>query len=457
MKFCINCGNDIDNDRVICCDCEKNADLEALCERVGRFNAKTCEDYQLLRAAKEFIDPYSVRNLVFPISESLEKSRREYIRLKSMLYFGRLKKESSRWLYEKAPLMLEGNLSCDEKMQVKGALFTAYHYDYDYFKAEEIAEEIICEGGYDGYVRYNLAEYYVNTRRYAQAEDILKKGLEMYSEDDKTVDCYNELLSKSSKRQLGKENGGIVEYIPAAPENKKLYTEFMNSLGIEVRMPEPKAKAPVIDKIAKGDYPEFPQERNAGFKTFVAYDLETTGLHPDRESIIEIGAVRVVDGEVTENEKFIFRTFVHPYKRRISEEITALTGITNEMVRDAPQMWDAFNAFADFIGDDILVGFNNRNYDDRMLMRAGRYAKRIIRNKSFDVMVYADNFKGKLGSGAKKFSLKELSELLDIKNPQAHRAVADAVTTARIYLKLLEMDDIDINKEIINLLEDDWS
>jgi DNA polymerase-3 subunit alpha (Gram-positive type) len=75
------------------------------------------------------------------------------------------------------------------------------------------------------------------------------------------------------------------------------------------------------------------------------------------------------------------------------------------------------------------------------MARAGRYSNAVIKNKYFDVMRYADKFKDKLEIDGRGCSLKTLSEKLDIENPRAHRALADAITTARLYLKLREMDD----------------
>ena len=70
-------------------------------------------------------------------------------------------------------------------------------------------------------------------------------------------------------------------------------------------------------------------------------------------------------------------------------------------------------------------------------------------------MRYAENFKNKLGYDGNKPSLEELSKILGIPNPRAHRALADAITTAQIYLKLLENDD---NKKMSldELLSEDW-
>ncbi len=86
--------------------------------------------------------------------------------------------------------------------------------------------------------------------------------------------------------------------------------------------------------------------------------------------------------------------------------------------------------------------------------RAGRYSNWIIENKYFDVMHYADQFKEQLGIDAKKASLGELSEKLEIENPRTHRALADAITTARVFLKLKEMNVGDSNAFAEDLLSD---
>ena len=196
----------------------------------------------------------------------------------------------------------------------------------------------------------------------------------------------------------------------------------------------------IPEPIAVGEYPRLPIYRVPGFSTFAAYDIETTGLSPACDSIIEIGAVKVVDGVISDNEQFIFSTLVHPYKNRIRPEITRITGITNEDVKNSPEMWDAFSAFADFIGEEILIGFNNTRFDDRFIERAGRYANRIITNKSFDVLTYSRKFKQLLG--VDNLKLGTLSLKLGIENPHSHRAVFDALTTARVYLKLLELENL---------------
>jgi DNA polymerase-3 subunit alpha (Gram-positive type) len=103
-------------------------------------------------------------------------------------------------------------------------------------------------------------------------------------------------------------------------------------------------------------------------------------------------------------------------------------------------MWEVTPDFMKFVGDNILVGFNSLRFDSRFLVRAGRYSNLIIENPHFDVLRYAESFREQLGISDKAISLRTLVEKLSIENPRAHRALADAVTTARAYLKLKEMD-----------------
>ena len=138
----------------------------------------------------------------------------------------------------------------------------------------------------------------------------------------------------------------------------------------------------------------------------------------------------------------------------MSEKITKLTGITKEDVKDARQMWEVFPDFMEFAGDSVLVGFNNVRFDSRFLVRAGRYSNIIMKNPQFDVMKYAEGFRPELGIADEKLSLETLSRKLGIENPESHRALADAITTARVFLKLKEMDKSDKTVGIDNLLAD---
>ena len=87
------------------------------------------------------------------------------------------------------------------------------------------------------------------------------------------------------------------------------------------------------------------------YDTYVSIDLETTGLNPKRDRIIEIGAIRVEQGQIVEE----FSTFVDP-GRKLEERITELTGIRDEDLADAPQLDEVFPQLLEFMGELPLLG-----------------------------------------------------------------------------------------------------
>ena len=118
-------------------------------------------------------------------------------------------------------------------------------------------------------------------------------------------------------------------------------------------------------------------------------------------------------------------------------------------------MWEVFPDFMSFVGDSVLVGFNNVKFDSLFLVRAGRYSNVIMENPQFDVMRYADNFRDKLGITEEKISLEMLGKKLEIENSEAHRALADAITTAKIYLRLkAALDKEETTVKLDELLSD---
>ena len=117
-------------------------------------------------------------------------------------------------------------------------------------------------------------------------------------------------------------------------------------------------------------------------------------------------------------------------------------------------MWEVFADFMAFAGNGVLVGFNCISFDGKFLQRAGRYSHIIMENKFFDVQRYAVQFMETLDLRDKKPSLESLADCLGVENPRAHRALPDAVTTAKIFLKLREMDSGPAEVGLGDLLSD---
>ena len=172
----------------------------------------------------------------------------------------------------------------------------------------------------------------------------------------------------------------------------------------------------------------------------VALDIETTGLDPANDAIIEIGLIKF-KGQRIENE---WSSLVHP-GCRIPPFITKLTGISDQMVLNAPSIHEVLNTVEDFIGDLPVLG-HNINFDISFL----RHYRILDRNRLYDTYELASV----LLPDANQYNLSALAASLGVPFPATHRALNDARATMGIYLKLIEKaHDLPINllAEIIRL------
>ena len=161
-------------------------------------------------------------------------------------------------------------------------------------------------------------------------------------------------------------------------------------------------------------------------KTYIAFDIETTGLEIESEEIIEIGALKVIDGKVADR----FIEFIKP-ERRISDKITEITGITNEMVEHARPIEDVIRDFVLFCENYVLVG-HNIQFDYKFCKRFALKYGHSFEKKGIDTLKIARAVHKDLESK----SLGALCEHYHIINHAAHRAYHDALATAKLYQTL---------------------
>lgn len=157
--------------------------------------------------------------------------------------------------------------------------------------------------------------------------------------------------------------------------------------------------------------------------TVVVFDFETTGKY-EYDMITEIGAVKLVDGKMTET----FSTYVNPH-RSISAYITNLTSISDETVKNAPDINDVLPDFYKFTENCVMVA-HNYGFDSGFLNRAASALNFVFPTKYYDTMVLAR----KTIESLNNLSLGSIASKLNIVNKNAHRALSDAVTTARILI-----------------------
>ena len=163
--------------------------------------------------------------------------------------------------------------------------------------------------------------------------------------------------------------------------------------------------------------------------TYVVFDLETTGFSSIKDKIIEIGAVKVENGKITDR----FSTFVNP-KIPIPFEITKLTSITDEMVMKAPDIETVLPDFLAFVGNATLVA-HNAAFDVGFIEQNCRYQDITPDFTYVDTVAMARILLPTLA----KYKLNVVANALHISLENHHRAVDDAGATAEIFVKFVEM------------------
>ena len=184
------------------------------------------------------------------------------------------------------------------------------------------------------------------------------------------------------------------------------------------------------------------------YNDFVVFDTETTGLAPSKDRIIELAAIRFVNG----NPVALFETLINP-ERDIPSEVTEINGITNEMVANAPTISQVLPAFEEFVAESALVA-HNLEFDIKFLYYSGsvltdskrkyydtlEQAKKLLKKPKVkydcEYGLYDVDYESEYD--VYDYKLETLCEYYDITMPGQHRAAADALVTGKLFLNLIE-------------------
>lgn len=163
----------------------------------------------------------------------------------------------------------------------------------------------------------------------------------------------------------------------------------------------------------------------------VVFDLETTGFSPyNGDEIISFGAVSVTGDRMVEEETYY--SLVNP-KRPIPKEITELTGITNEMALDAPELIGALRGFLEFVKQRVLIA-HGTGHDKHFLNSAlWRTSKVQLTHRMLDTMMIAKW----LNPSLQRYDLDTLLNWYEVAVTRRHHALEDALMTARLWGKML--------------------
>src|SRR5437899_274940 len=185
------------------------------------------------------------------------------------------------------------------------------------------------------------------------------------------------------------------------------------------------------------------KELDTALERYVTFDLETTDKDVEVCGVVEVGAARVVKGEIVER----FQSLVQPY-RPITPAASAIHGYTDDDVRDARPFAEVWSEFRAFIGEDILIVHNGQQFDIPVLRRlaAGR--------DGVDSLVFYDTLPLVRSLSRDSAKLEDLALRFGIDAGRAHHALDDAVTLAQVYRELERQRGIRARKAVlVNVLD----
>lgn len=206
---------------------------------------------------------------------------------------------------------------------------------------------------------------------------------------------------------------GVVQGFPEA-------LDAANQFGIKVIYG---VEAYLVDDLQEAVRRDHGQDFSA---EFVVFDIETTGFNKERDRIIEIGAVKIKDGQTADT----FSSFINP-QISIPERITELTSITDDQVKDAQTLEEVLPRFLRFCGDAVLVA-HNAGFDTGFIeTKARELGLGEIENTVVDTLELARGLYNQL----RRYTLDSVAKHLGISLENHHRAVDDAQATAEIFNK----------------------
>jgi len=210
---------------------------------------------------------------------------------------------------------------------------------------------------------------------------------------------------------------GVVQAFPIANHCVSKDEDFKIIYGLEGYFVDDLKDLVVNDKGQKID------------SEYVVFDIETTGLSPRFNKIIEIGAVRIKDGKVQDK----YSRFVNP-EVPIPYSITKLTSINDNMVLEAPTIEEVLPEFLEYVGDAILVA-HNASFDTGFIKEFAKRQGLPFDYTIVDTMTLAHILIPELG----KYTLDRLCKQFNVSLENHHRACDDAAATAEIFVKMLKM------------------
>ena len=262
-----------------------------------------------------------------------------------------------------------------------------------------------------------------NDFREKRMDNALEKRVELHlhtimSEMDSVVGI-EKVIARAKEwgmKALAITDHGVVQAFPIANHQLKKGEDFKIIYGVEGYF---------VDDVKGLIQNEKGQKIDS---EYVVFDIETTGLSPTNNRIIEIGAVRIKDGKIQDT----FSEFVNP-EVPIPYTITKLTSITDAMVQNAPTIEVILPKFLEYIGDASVVA-HNATFDTGFIRENAKRLGLVFDSTIVDTMTLAHILLPELG----KYTLDRLCKQFGVVNEHHHRACDDAAATAEIFVKMIK-------------------
>lgn len=269
-----------------------------------------------------------------------------------------------------------------------------------------------------------MADSIIKVKRKPKTDKYPRKRVELHCHTNMSaMDAVTEvssLLERASEwghQAMAITDHGVVQAFPEAmensPENLKVIYGCEAYIVDDLNPPE----------ILKGHTGKSVDDE------IIVFDVETTGLSYAHDRLTEIGAVKIRNRRIIDS----FNTMVNP-QQAISEKITQLTGITDEMVADAPKEKEAVEKFMEFCGDNAVLAAHNANFDSNFIKSVCRRYDVNFEYALLDTLVMCQRMLPELG----RHKLSYLAKYLKLGKFEAHRASEDAMMLGKVYLELLK-------------------
>ena len=277
-------------------------------------------------------------------------------------------------------------------------------------------------------------------RNESQRNDYNSRLANMYDQIDTLEKKNSVLLRDNEKLKRDNEKPKKKQVIPSGENVAK---PLINAIDIDFDVDMAINNLEIVDvKIDTENYvfkdldPEPPLKRKYEYSEkclrgdYIAFDLETTGLSPKNDYIIELSAVRFRGFKPVS----AFSTLINPVMVDIPANITRITGIHDDDVLGAPMIHQVMQSFTDFVGDDDMVGHNIRAFDLKFLYRFGFEMDESTRNY-YDTLSMARKLVPERAVNNNK--LETLLDYFGITRSSAHRGLTDSVAEGMLFAKLI--------------------